>query len=142
MIEPMTEPSAHRVALTDLSRELMQRTFQTQLPALPFSRDLFLLETHVAGLAHYQIASVQDLLVVGLPLLLQREPCNAHDDLAIEVLTQGRVKLGYVPKNRNPVLARLMDAGKLIVAEVASVGTWDGWGQDTVEVRLCISLRE
>lgn len=138
----MTQPASDLIAVTDLSRELMQRTFQTHLPALPFARDLFLLETHVAGLAHYQVESVQDLLVAGLPVLLQREPGNAHDDLAIEVLTQGRVKLGYVPKNRNPVLARLMDAGKLLVAEVASVGTWDGWGSDQIEVRLRISLRD
>lgn len=130
------------ILIDDLSRELMQRSFHKNVPALPFSRDLFLLETHIAGLAHYQLASVQDLLAAGLPLLLQREPGNEHDDLAIEVLTQGHIKLGYVPKNRNPVLARLMDAGKLLVAEIASVGTWDGWGSATPDVRLRISLRE
>ncbi len=58
------------------------------------------------------------------------------------MLTQGRTKLGYVPKNRNPVLARLMDAGKLLAAEVYTVGTWEGWGTPSVEVRLRISLRE
>jgi len=94
------------------------------VPALPFSRDLFLLGTHVAGLAHYQVESVRDALVEGLPLLLQREPGNEHDALAIEVLTQGRTKLGYVPTNRNPVLARLMDAGKLLTTEVVSIGIW------------------
>jgi hypothetical protein len=62
--------------------------------------------------------------------------------LAIEVLTQGRVKRGYVPKNSNPVLARLMDGGKLLVAEVASVGAWDGWGSERVQVRLRISLQD
>jgi len=71
---------------------------------------------------------------------VKRRVCEVHQ--AIEVLTQGRVKLGYAPKNHNPVLVRLMDVGKLIVAEVASVGIWDGWGSDMPEVRLALSLRE
>jgi len=60
--------------------------------------------------------------------------------------------LGYVPKFRNPVLARLMDAGKLLVAEVASIqfsnDRMSGFQQaddgDTaiVDVRLKIALRE
>jgi hypothetical protein len=62
--------------------------------------------------------------------------------LAIEVLTPGRIKLGYVPKNRNPVLARLMDAGKLLTAEVCTVGTWEGWSRPSMELRLRISMRE
>lgn len=130
------------VPIGDLGRALMQRTFQQQVPALPFTRDLFLLETHVAGLAYYQVESVQDLRVTGAALLLQREPGNEHDELAIEVLTPGRIKLGYVPKNRNPVLARLMDAGKLLIAEVCTVGTWEGSGAATMALRLRISLRE
>ncbi len=138
----MVDTATCLIPIGDLSRELMQRSFQTTVPALPFARDLFLIETHVAGVAHYQVESVKNLLVAGAALLLQREPGNVYDELAIEVLTLERTKLGYVPKNRNPVLARLMDAGKLLCAEVASVGTWDGWGPDTLEVRLRISLRE
>ena len=126
--------------VTHISRELMERTFKFQVPALPFTRDLFLIETHVAGLAYYQLETVQTQLVAGLPLLLQREPGNEYDDLAIEVLTQDRTKLGYVPKNRNPVLARLMDAGKCLIAEVCTVDT--GWNTPSREVRFRISLRE
>lgn len=138
----MAASATSLIPIGDLSRELMQRTFQTNVPALPFTRDLFLLETHVAGLAHYQVELVQSQMVAGVALLLQREPGNAHDELAIEVLTTGRVKLGYVPKNRNPVLARLMDAGKLLTAEVCTVGTWEGWGTSSLELRMRISLRE
>ncbi len=138
----MTSLSRSLVEIKDISRELMERTFKSQTPALPFTRDLFLIETHVAGLAHYQMETVQAQLAAGLPLLLQREPFNQHDDLAIEVLTCERVKLGYVPKNRNPVLARLMDAGKCLIAEVCTVGTWEGWSTPSHEVRFRISLRE
>jgi len=40
-IEPMTEPTSRQIAVADLSREPMLRTFQTQLRALPFAQDLF-----------------------------------------------------------------------------------------------------
>lgn len=138
----MNDTATHLIPISDLSRELMLRTFQKQVPALPFARDLFLLETHVAGLAHYQVESVSDQLLPGAPLLLQREPGNEHDALAIEVLTPARIKLGYVPQNRNPILARLMDAGKLLVADICTVGTWHGWGTPIQDVRLRICLRE
>lgn len=44
-----------------------------------------------------------------------------HDSLAIIVLTGSSQKIGYVPRHRNPILARLMDADKVLVAEVASL---------------------
>jgi len=68
--------------------------------------------------------------------------------MAIEVFTLSRQKLGYVPKFRNPVLARLMDAGKLLVAEVASIQFGSDYQQEDdsktaiVDVRFKISLRE
>jgi hypothetical protein len=49
----MADTATSLIPIGDFSRELMQRSFQTNVPALPFTRDLFLLETHVAGLAHY-----------------------------------------------------------------------------------------
>jgi len=68
------------------------------------------------------------------------------------VFTLSKQKLGYVPKQRNPILARLMDAGKSLVAEVASIqfgnDTISGYQQEDdtktaiVDVRLKISLRE
>lgn len=81
---------------------------------------LFLIETHVAGLAYYQAMTALSDLAPGQSLILRREPTNPHDELAIEVF-RGDLKLGYVPRFRNPVLARLMDADKPLVAEVASV---------------------
>lgn len=48
---------------------------------------------------------------------LVRDPTNAHDENAILVLYKG-TKLGYLPKNNNKILARLMDGGVKLQAEV------------------------
>ena len=43
-----------------------------------------------------------------------REPKNGHDELAILVKDEKKHKLGYIPRSDNHVMARLMDAGKLL----------------------------
>ena len=138
--------------MTTLTQQLMQRTLQKTTIALPFAQDIFLLETHVAGLHYYDIKNLHEPLKVTDILQLRREPTNSHDELAIEIFTLSKQKLGYVPRFRNPVLARLMDAGKLLVAEVASIqfgnDRMSGYRQEDdsnteiVDVRLKIALRE
>jgi hypothetical protein len=134
-----------------LTEQLMQRTLQQAPIVLPFAQDIFLLETHVAGLRYYGIKNLAVPLEKAAPLVLRREPSNRHDNLAIEVLTATGGKLGYVPQHRNPVIARLMDAGKMLVAEVARLQyAHDGTDRHTdkgnentvVDVRFNISLRE
>lgn len=138
--------------MTTLTQQLMLRTMQKTAIALPFAQDIFLLETHIAGLRYYDIKNLPTPMQVADTLLLRREPDNAHDQLAIAVLTTTAQKLGFIPKHRNPVLARLMDAGKSLVAEVALLKFGDdtvpGYlqestaGTEIVDVRLRISLRE
>ncbi len=139
--------------VADLTRQLMNRTLGRETLPLPFAREIFLLETHVAGIQYYQVNDVIDELAPATALKLRREPCNPHDDLAIEILTQTEVKLGYVPRHRNPVLARLMDAGKKLVAEVAVINPvipeYLRYTDDSadprysfVEIRLRVSLCE
>ena len=88
----------------------------------PFSRRVFLLHTFVAGSNH--VTGIRRL-AKGLRehdgVLLIREPKNEHDDLAILVKNKAGKKLGYIPRMKNEVLARLMDAGKTFEAEVAKV---------------------
>ena len=128
----------------ELVQQLMLKTLNQKTIALPFAKDIFLLETHVAGLNYYEINHLNKPLIIAEPLLLRREPDNPHDALAIMVLTHADQKLGYVTRHRNPILARLMDAGKTLVAEVASlqVGNSTLSSKAIAEVRLNISLRE
>ena len=56
-----------------------------------------------------------------------RQPENRYDALAIEVLGPEGHKLGYVPRRRNEMPARLMDAGKHLSARTESIAQRGSW---------------
>ena len=86
----------------------------------PFEHDVFLLETYIAGTDFLtQFSNVEPLLLKGDKVTLFREPNNVVDKNAIIVQNQNGNKLGYIPKMDNPVIARLMDSGKLIYGKIA-----------------------
>lgn len=122
--------------------QLMGVTAGTADIPMPFGREIFLLRVDVAGTAYYDIKSVAETLEVGQELVLKREPDNPHDALAIEILTLGQMKLGYVPRADNPVLARLMDAGKTLSARLAGCGSQDEAAEGWIEASLDISLKD
>ena len=87
--------------------------------AKPFTKNIRLMETPVAGTTHIKsfkrfVKGVE----VGDRVLLLREPKNKYDDLAILVKTQNKHKLGYIPRRNNQVIASLMDAGKYLYGVV------------------------
>ena len=96
--------------------EIKNLTSQVQMP---FGEEVFLDGMEVA-----RSLETRDMLVkcenisAGDALVLKREPGNRFDQLAICVETAEGVNIGYVPREKNGILARLMDAGKLIVAKV------------------------
>jgi len=104
---------------------------------MPFEREIFLKECHIAGTVH-----VDDILCktasvgVGSVLVLKREPENGYDELAIRVETTGGERIGWIPKKHNDVLARLMDAGKLLVAKVTHKELEDHWLNMRIEIFL------
>jgi hypothetical protein len=105
---------------------------------MPFVREVFLLECHVAGTSHRALEEVEPALTPGDLLIFQREPMNPVDSLAIRILDgQGR-QLGYVPRERNEVIARLLDAGKVIF------GKLDGkeWRGRWLKLDLRVFLRD
>ena len=90
---------------------------------------LLVLECHVAGTTYrpYRLTDIEPYLASGGRLLLEREPSNPADTLAIAVYHPPRYHLGYIPRVDNQVLARLMDAGLLAQARLESkqwVGNW------------------
>lgn len=110
----------------------------TTLPA-PFGRELMLLDCHVAGTGY--VADMDDIavdLAVGAPLALRRESANSHDTLAILVFDARGRKLGYVPRAKNEVLSRLLDAGKLIYGRITDLEWQDSW----LKIEMRIYLRE
>lgn len=58
------------------------------------------------------------LMRPGDEVLLEREPDNAHDRLAIGCHYLGR-HVGYVPKQANPWISAAMDAGHKVTCTVA-----------------------
>ena len=108
----------------------------TTLPK-PFQQEIFLQECHVAGTMH-----VEDILVktagidTGSVLTLRRDPKNVHDELAISVVTADGEHVGWVPKKYNQPYARLMDAGKLLVAKVAHKEVEDDWLNMRIEIYM------
>ncbi len=100
----------------------------------PFTRDIVLLECHIAGTTWRDLAEIEHTLHTGDNLTLRREPSNSHDKLAIQILTSNGAHLGYVPRARNETLARLMDAGKLLSARLVAKSQEKRWLKIDVQI--------
>ncbi len=119
------------------SGSLLQTLHEDLQTPAPYSSDVLLLQTYVAGTTHTAgLEELDPFLKPGDRLELVRIPDNPSDPNAIKIYTRDRVKLGYVPRKENHILARLMDAGKLLYAKILSK-QWQGdWLQIEIEVYL------
>ncbi len=98
--------------------------------------EIFLLETVVAGTTHCPgIEWVAQFMEVGWELAMLRDPANIHDGCAI-ALFAGDTRVGWIPRGDNPVLSRLMDAGKHLVCRVHGIEWVGGWLKVTVRVSM------
>ena len=105
--------------------------------ALPYSNDIFLLDCHIAGTSHVEdINSIYPDLYIDQKIILRRESSNKHDGLAILVLTEDQKKLGYIPRDQNEVISRLMDAGKRLFAQIQSIKDKNGWKNINIKVYM------
>ena len=104
---------------------------------LPFEREIFLFDTHVAGTTHIEnIKSLELGLKIGDQVKFFREPTNPHDPQAIRIETLGYQKIGYVPRADNVVFSRLMDAGKDLYGKIASKEWQDEWLKIDIKIFL------
>jgi hypothetical protein len=87
-------------------------------------REVVALECVVAGTSFRQLEDVEGSLSTTVRLDLKREPRNEHDAWAI-ALWFGNSKVGYIPRDKNEVLARLMDGGKSFYATIQAK-EWEG----------------
>ena len=95
----------------------------------PYAQRICLLpDVRVAGTSHVEgIFELASQLHEGDGLRLERDPMNRYDSWAIRVLDARGRRLGFVPADNNEIIARLMDGGKRIVAEVLGVEDVGGW---------------
>ena len=81
------------------------------------------------------VSSVLQGLKTGDALALRREN-SRFDDFAIMILNGDGNKIGYIPEKDNRIFARLMDAGKRLIARVDSIDRRGGF----VQIRIGICL--
>ena len=82
-----------------------------------------------------QKGSVLETLKVGDKLTLQREN-NKFDSNAIKIFTEDKKRIGYVSEKDNIVFARLMDAGKLLVAYINKIDVKGTFYQISIGIHL------
>jgi len=99
-------------------------------------RELMLLECHIAGTAYADVDDIEPTLLPDDLLLLRREPDNRYDALAILILNEAGQKLGYVPRAKNEVLARLMDAGKPMFGRLRHKEWVNNWLKVDIQVYM------
>ena len=111
---------------------------------LPFSREIFLMNTMINGAMHVETIYEQAKeLKKGDRLSLLLEPKNKYDEKAILVLDPKGKKLGYIPRAKNVVLYHLMDAGKELFGIVRdgdfgeNLDYEDSWIEIFIDVYMC-----
>lgn len=100
-----------------------------------FRRDMLALSCLVAGSSYQNLKEIEPELVRQTVFEMKREAANQFDKKAIAIYYD-KNKIGYIPKEKNEVIANLMDAGKKFSARLISK-KWEGnWLQIIVEVYL------
>lgn len=87
--------------------------------SLPFETNIYLQTVLISGINYYIKEGFS--LLEEEKLILKRESDNKYDDYAIAVYTEKNEKIGYIAKRNNKVFSRLMDAGKILYAEVRTI---------------------
>lgn len=114
---------------------ILATSFKDGMP-VPGIREIFLIEENIAGTSYVNLENIEPHLTPGDFLKLQREPDNTYDKLAILIFDPMGNKLGYIPRAKNEVLARLMDAGKFIFGRLESKEWVNRWLKITVKIFL------
>ena len=127
---------ANHLIVTSETALALSEQLKTEEILKPLQKEILLFETYIAGTMYIEDESLIDALNLGEKLTLKREPQNAFDEKAIRVDNKDGKKLGYVPEKDNLVFSRLMDAGKMLYAEVVKVREKIGYTQVDIEIYL------
>lgn len=86
----------------------------------PLTNEIHLFDTYISGLLQNKDNKLVKELKKGDCLKLIRE-VTKFDDLNINILTNDGKKIGYIPEKDNVIFARLMDAGKHLIAKITDI---------------------
>lgn len=76
------------------------------------AKNKFYMDCHLAGRKYHDADMVWDLLRIGTPLRLEREPDNRYDPEAVQVIFNNDGEdflLGYIPRSNNQALSPFFD---------------------------------
>lgn len=100
-----------------------------------FAKEVVALECLVAGTSFRKLREVEPALHAQVKLEMKREGQNEFDEWAISLWFEEN-KVGYIPRDKNEVIARLMDAGKSFFATLEAK-EWEGnWLKLKIKVIL------
>ena len=102
----------------------------------PLIKKIHLFDTYVAGTTHVEDRSAFDDIKSGDELTLRREEDNFYDDNAIMIFSASGKKLGYVPEKDNVIFSRLMDAGKMLKADINDIQQKGNYWQIKIGIYL------
>ena len=95
---------------------------------------ILLQDSPLAGFQYHDGKRLWGDMRVGDALVLVREPDNPYDANAIRVDWRG-YKLGYVPRQENADIARLMDKGARLEARISRlIESRDPWQRVRFEI--------
>lgn len=103
---------------------------------MPFTREIFLLDIVVAGTTHCpNIKELAPQISKGTVLLMQRDPTNEYDNMAIGIYLEDN-RVGWVPMELNLIISRLMDTGKAFVCRVTEADWKNSWFRITAKISM------
>jgi len=76
--------------------------------------------TNLTGFRHHEAPRLWAALRRDTPLTLERDPGNTYDPDAVAVCWKG-LKLGYLPRGENFMVARLLDGKRPLSARIAGL---------------------
>lgn len=117
-------PARFEITRRDVNLSLLTAAFAAaaRLPAIAAPAvPLHLFDFAIAGAFYYEFARVRTGLRPASRLELLREPANPYDTNAVAVHTQEGDKLGFIPRTANAPIARLLDAGHTVRAEITEM---------------------
>jgi len=116
---------------------LIQLIYQQGGNLTAIDSDILSMECVVAGTTFLKdLNKIEEQLSEGQILDLKREPDNKYDNFAIAIYHSSGEKIGYIPRDKNEMMARLMDAGKWFFGKVQKK-SWEGsWLKIDIEIYL------
>ena len=100
----------------------------------PLSQEIHLFDTFIAGTSEIKKNPIK-FAKKGDKLTLQRK-ASKFDDNEIIILNDQGQQLGYVPEKDNVIFARLMDAGKKLIAYILDKEKKFGLDQVSIAIFL------